>query len=76
MPLRHHLLHLRADGDGEFIVDYYHDYCKTTVTILQFNLPNTLEQTVLANGTAGNVLQKSLREKMAVLEICSSLQFK
>ena len=27
------LLHLRADGGGEFIADYYCNYCKTTAII-------------------------------------------
>ena len=44
IPLGRYLLQLRADGSGEFIADYYRDYCKTTVVIQQFNSPNTTEK--------------------------------
>ena len=41
MPLRFLLLRLRADGGGELIVDYYHDYCKTMANIQQFSSHNS-----------------------------------
>ena len=37
MLLGRNLQHLRADGGGESIADYYRDCCKTTATIQQFN---------------------------------------
>ena len=76
-PLRLRLQHLRADGGGEFTADYYRDYCKTTVIIQQFSLPNTPEKNAnserdehaimdvarcMLNGAA---LPKSLWGKMA-----------
>ena len=33
MPLGLRIQHLRADGGGEFIADYYHYCCKTTAMI-------------------------------------------
>ena len=48
IPLRLGLLHLRADSGGDFTVDYYHDYCKTTMIIQQFSSPNTSEQNGLS----------------------------
>ena len=43
MPLELRLQHLRADGGGEVIADYYRNHCKTTVTMQQFSLPNAPE---------------------------------
>ena len=49
MPFGLRLLHLRANGGGEFIGDYYSDVCKTTAIIQQFNLPKTQERNGLDN---------------------------
>ena len=35
---------LRADGGGEFIENYYRDYCKTATIIQQFSSPNTSQR--------------------------------
>ena len=43
IPLGLRLQYFRANGGGEFIADYYRDYCKTTVIMKQFSLPNTPE---------------------------------
>ena len=48
MPLGLHLLHLCADYGGEFIVDYYDDYCKNTVVIQQFLSSHIPEQNKLS----------------------------
>ena len=48
-PIGRHLHHLRTDGGGEFIADYYRDCYKTLVIIHQFSSPNTPEHT--KNGT-------------------------
>ena len=52
IPLRLGLLHLRADSGGDFTVDYYHDYYKTTMIIQQFSSPNTSEQNGLSEREA------------------------
>ena len=71
------LQHLLADGGSEFIADYYHDYCKTTVTMQQFSLLNTLECNSFSERDGGTItdvaqcmlnvaaLPKSLWGKMA-----------
>ena len=43
VPLGLRLQHLRADGGGEFITDYYRYRCKTMARIQQFSSPNTPE---------------------------------
>ena len=48
MPVGLHLLHLRADCVGKFIVDYYDDYCKNTAVIQQFLSPHIPEQNRLS----------------------------
>ena len=39
-PIGPRLLNLRSDGGGEFIANYYLDYCKTTVIIQQVSSLN------------------------------------
>ena len=41
MPLGLRLQHLHSDGGGEFIADFYRDYCKTTTIMQQFSSTNT-----------------------------------
>ena len=77
MPLGLRLQHLRADGGGEFIADYYRDYCETTAIIQQFSSPNTPEQNGLSERDGrtimdvvryllnGAALPKSLSVEMA-----------
>ena len=60
MPLRLHLQHLRADGGGEFIADYYGDYCKTTTILQQFSSPNAPKRNGL-NKRGGRMLMDVAR---------------
>ena len=48
VPLELSLQHFRADGDGEFIADYYHDFCKIVAIMQQFSSSNTPEHNGLS----------------------------
>ena len=56
IPLGLHFLHLCADGGGEFIADHYRGYCKTTVIIRQFTLPNITERNSLSERNARTIM--------------------
>ena len=59
MPLGLRLQHLRTDGSDEFIVDYYRDFCKTTVIIQQWTSPNTPEQHGLSKRDRRTVMDEA-----------------
>ena len=48
IPLGLRLQALRVDSAGDYIGDYYNDYCKNTAIILRFSSSNTPKQNGLS----------------------------
>ena len=80
-PLGLCLLHLRANGGGEFTADYHRDNCTNTATIQEFRAHNTSEQNDLSERDGrtiidvarcmlnGSALPKSLWGEMAATAV-------
>ena len=73
IPLELYLQHLRPDGGGKFIADYYCDYCKTTMIIQQFCLSNTLSEYNGINERDGRTLMDVVQYMLNEAALLKSL---